>query len=226
MIGPFWITLSMGIMIGTLGVLYSKILKTNSSDYLPYLATGLFTWGLISNLINDGCRAFNSGGNLIKQLSAPLSIHIFRELWSNALIAAHNILVVFVVLLVFHVNPGWVFLLVIPGFFFILINGFWVGLLLGLISARFRDIPLIVASVVQVTFFLTPILWMPDMLPERHVFLDANPFYHFTEIVRGPMLGKVPTIENFIVVVIVTLVGWAVALLFYTAYRRRLAYWV
>jgi len=117
-------------------------------------------------------------------------------------------------------------LLVLPALLVLLLNGFWIALMLGLLSARFRDIPLVVASVVQVLFFITPIIWKPDMLPGRAPMLDLNPFHHLIEILRAPLLGQVPTLENWVAVVVITFVGWAVALWFFSAYRWRLAYWV
>lgn len=225
-IGPFWITISTGIMIGALGLLYSQIFRVDTSEYLPYLAAGFFAWGLISNLVIEGCQAFNSSDYLIKQLSAPLSIYVYRVVWSNVLTAAHNIWIFIIVAIWFKVEIGWSILVALPALFLILINGLWAGLLLGLLSARFRDIPMIVASIVQVMFFITPIFWKPEMLPGRSFLLDANPFYHFVEILRGPMLGQMPTLENWLAVLLVTALGWFVALAAYTAYRWRLAYWV
>lgn len=225
-LGPFWITLSTGIMIGALGLLYSQIFKVELADYLPFLAAGLFVWGVISNLVIEGCLAFTSSEHLIKQLSAPLSIYVYRVLWSNLLTAFHNVWIFILIALWLRLSVGWPVLLVIPAVLLILLNGLWVGLLLGLLSARFRDVPMIVGSVIQVMFFLTPVIWKPNMLPGRTLLLDANPFYHFVQILRGPMLGEVPSLEHWIMVVIVTVLGWVVALAFYTAYRWRLAYWV
>ena len=225
-IGPFWITISTGIMIGALGLLYGQILNIDTADYLPFLAAGFFAWGLISSLVTEGCQAFNSSEHLIKQLSAPLSIYVYRVLWSNLLTAAHNVWIFVLVSLWYSVGIGWSVVLVLPALALILFNGLWVGLLLGLLSARFRDIPLIVASVMQVMFFITPIMWKPDMLPGRALLLDANPFFHFVEILRAPMLGQMPSAENWLAALSVTLVGWVIALTFYTAYRWRIAYWV
>jgi ABC-2 type transport system permease protein len=226
MLGPFWITISTGIMIAALGLLYAKIFKLDTSQYLPYLTAGFFAWDLISGLVRDGCVAFHSSEHLIKQLRAPLSIYVYRVLWSNLLTAAHNIWIFFLVALLFKVDTGWPLLLAIPAIILILINGLWVGLLLGLISARFRDIPMIVGNIVQVMFYITPIIWKPDMLTGRVFFLDANPFYHFVAILRGPLLGQIPSMEHWVIVLLVTLIGWAITLIFYTAYRWRLAYWV
>lgn len=225
-LGPFWITLSTGVMIGALGLLYSQIFKVDLAEYMPFLAAGLFVWGIISTIVLEGCQAFISSEHLIKQLSAPLSIYVYRVLWSNLLTALHNIWIFVLIGLWFRLDLGWPTLLAVPALALILVNGLWIGLLLGLLSARFRDIPMIVASVVQVMFFMTPVIWRADMLPGRTLLLDANPFYHFLQILRDPMLGQLPSLENWVVALLITLVGWALALTFYTAYRWRLAYWV
>lgn len=225
-IGPFWITLSMGIMVGALGLLYGTIFKQDMHDYLPFLAAGFIFWGLISGMITDGTRVFIGAEGLIRQLPAPLSVHVYRLLWSNLITFAHNVAIFVVVALWYGINPGWNVLLVLPALALLFLNGFWLALLLGLLSARFRDIPLVVASVVQVVFFVTPVIWKADMLPGRALILDLNPFYHLIEVLRAPLLGHLPAVENWVAVIVVTVVGWAVALWFFSAYRWRLAYWV
>lgn len=225
-IGPFWLTISMGLMVAALGLLYGKIFKIELSEYLPYLSLGFIVWGLISSLILDGAKAFTSAEGLMRQLAAPLSIHAYRVVWTNLIIFAHNVAIFVVVALWFDVNPGWGILLAIPALFLLLLNGLWVAILLGLFSARFRDVPLIVSSVVQVMFFITPVIWKPSMLPGRVLFLELNPFYHMVAILRDPLLGQPPQLTNWLAALSITLLGWVLAIYFYTGYRWRLAYWV
>ena len=225
-IGPFWLTISMGIMVGALGLLYGTIFGQPMEDYLPYLAAGLLIWGLLSSLILEGGRAFIAAEGLIKQLPAPLSIHVYRVAWSNLVIFMHNFVIYFAVAFWFEKYPHWPVLMVIPALALLLLNGVWIGLLLGLLSARFRDIPQISASIVQVMFFITPIMWKPEMLPDRALILELNPFYYLIEIVRAPLMSSWPSIKVVFGCLVITGIGWALALIFYTAYRWRLAYWV
>jgi ABC-2 type transport system permease protein/lipopolysaccharide transport system permease protein len=225
-VGPFWITLSMGVTVAALGILYGALFQQSLKEYLPYLAAGFVVWGLISGLLTDGAKAFVEAEGLIRQLAAPLSVYVYREVWGNFLIFAHNLVVYLVVIVIFQINPGWTAFLAIPGVLMLLIIGAAVGLLFGLISARFRDVPQILASIVQVMFFVTPILWKVEMLPERAILLDLNPFFHLLEIVRAPMLGVLPTWQNWGVAFGVAFVSWALALACYTAFRWRISYWV
>lgn len=225
-IGPFWLTISMGVMVGSLGLLYAGLFKLPVADYLPFLAIGFIVWGLISALITDGCSAFISAEGTIKQVRMPLSIHVYRVVWRNLIIFAHNIVIFVVVAVIFSIWPGWAGLLALPGLALVCLNGLWAGLLLGLVSARFRDVPQIVASVVQVAFFLTPIIWKPELLPERAHVLVLNPFYHFVRLVREPLLGQVPGALSWLFVLGVTVAGFAVTFAMYRRYRWRIAYWV
>lgn len=225
-IGPFWLTISLGVMVAGLGVLYAGIFRQPVGDYLPYVAAGFTIWGLISGLILDGTRCFTGSESMIRQLPGPLSLYVYRVVWTNFMVFVHNIWVFVIAALIFGVNPGWGVVLVFPGLLLLLINGVWVGLLFGLIGARFRDVPQIIASVTQLAFFMTPIIWKPEMLSGREFILDANPLYYLIEVVRGPLLGHVPPLEQWFVVLMITLGGWLLTLMFFTVYRWRIAYWV
>ena len=225
-LGPFWLTISLGFTVGALGFLYGTLFNQPIDDYLPYLAAGFVVWGLISGLINDGTRAFIDSEGLIKQLSAPLSIYVYRSVWSNALIFLHNILVFFLVVLIFSKPLSWTLLLVAPGLALLLLNGVWAALLLGLVSARFRDVPQIISSLVQVMFFVTPVLWTTEMLPDRALLLELNPFFYFVELVRAPLLGSTPELRIWLIGCTITAIGWIAAIAVYAAYRWRIAYWL
>src|SRR5712691_1836695 len=74
-IGPFWITLSMGSFILLLGVIYSRIFNMEIRTYLPFLTAGFLVWGFISAGANEGCGAFQEGGQIMKQIRLPYSLY-------------------------------------------------------------------------------------------------------------------------------------------------------
>ena len=82
-------------------------------------------------------------------------------------------------------------LLAIPGMALVFLNQCWLGICLAVLSTRYRDIPPIVATVLQITVFATPIMWPVSSLGEKHFIADINPFYHLIEIVRGPLDRRV-----------------------------------
>jgi len=227
-LGPFWLTISMGVLIGALGFVFGRIFNSPLHEFLPFLAAGIILWTYISTVINEGCTAFISSDAVIKQLPLPMFLHIMRVIWRNLVILAHNIVIIPVLFLVFLRPLELVALLAIPGLILTTLTLAWVALLAGVLCTRYRDLSQMVASVLQITFYVTPIIWMPSMLSGRRdfIFLDINPFYHLIEVVRAPILGVAPTLTNWLVSIGISLVGWVITLAVYGKYRSRISYWL
>jgi ABC-type polysaccharide/polyol phosphate export permease len=227
-LGPFWITLSMGVMIGTIGIVFGQIFKSPMKEFLPFLTIGMVLWTFIATVVTEGSTGFISAESIIKQLPIPLFVHIMRMIWRNFLIFLHNLVIFPIVMLVVGKPFGWIALMSLPGLALDIVNLGWIVLLLAIVCARYRDLPQIVASVLQVVFYLTPVMWVPSLLPQRAgtYLLDLNPIYHLLEITRAPLLGHSPSAENWLVSCVLAIVGWAVALWVFGRYRRRIAYWL
>ena len=225
-VGPFWITISMAAMIGGVGYMYAGLFGQKLDEYLVYLAAGIIVFNLISSVMTDGTYVFIASSRAILQAKAPLSIYVYQMIWKNFLIFLHNVTIQIILLIAFQVQVGMGVVLALAGLLLIMVNSIWAGLLLGALSARFRDIPPIVASLMQVAFFLTPIFWKREHLPNREAFVDLNPFYYFIELVRMPLLGQIPPAHMWLVVLAMTCIGGIVSLLFFARYRRRIAYWI
>lgn len=226
MIGPFWLTISYGAMIAGMGPLYGRLLQQDISAYLPYLAIGFVGWFLIASLITDGCNAFIAAEGMVKQIKLPLTVHVLRVVWKNLIILAHNLVIVVAVLAFYQVELTWHVVLLPVGILAVALNGVWFGTLFGLLCARFRDIPPIIASLVQLAFFMTPVMWRPEMLGGHRWAAEWNPLFHFLEIVRAPILGHGAAVQSWMVVLGITVVGYGVTFMVFSRFRPRIAYWV
>ena len=142
------------------------------------------------------------------------------------IIFAHNAVIYLGVLVYFQLWPGPAVLYVIPGVLIVTLNGALTSSYLGIVSTRFRDIPQIVASVLQIIFFITPILWKPELLETHSFLLTWNPFFHMIEIIRAPLLGQIPSLENYAAVALITALNLLLAASFFSRFRGRIAYWV
>jgi ABC-2 type transport system permease protein len=231
-LGPIWITISMAVTAVALGILYAGLFGNDLSVQLPYILVGFIVWTFISGCISEGSEVFIANEGLIKQLPAPLSVHVYRLVWRQMLFFAHNLIVYAVMLVIFPQSLGWASLTVFPALLLLGVNGAWVALLLGIVTTRFRDLAPIVQSVVQLLFFLTPIVWIYEDLLEnaavaaRARLVEFNPLLHFVEIVRQPMLGQEQHLRHWVVVLGITVVGWVLTLVALRRYRSRVAYWV
>jgi lipopolysaccharide transport system permease protein len=225
-LGPFWLTASTAIMVVALGVLYSELFNQAIDDFLPFFCVGLLVWNLIASYLTEGGALFTGSESYIKQISLPYSVYAYRSSWAKLIIFAHNFIIYIGVLIYFRIWPGAVALLAIPGLAIVVLNGTVANLAIGMVSARFRDVPQLIASVVQIVFFLTPIFWKPQSLRGHAYITDFNPFYHLLEIVRAPLLGNWPTQTNYVGALLVTLINVAIAGALFSRFRSRIAYWV
>ncbi|WP_426110393.1 ABC transporter permease [Massilia sp. PWRC2] len=227
-LGPFWLTISMGVMIATIGIVFGKIFNSPMADFLPFLTVGMILWTFMSTVIAEGCLSFVAAEGVIKQLPLPLFIHVLRVIWRNFLILAHNIIIFPLVLLAVGKPVGMEAFLSIAGLLVVIVNLTWMILILAILCARYRDLPQIVNSALQIVFYLTPIMWLPNLLPAKaSVYLLVwNPFFHLIEIVRAPLLQRLASEVNWEVTLGLAVVGWAMALAVYGRYKLRIAYWL
>ncbi|CAM2176572.1 Lipopolysaccharide transport system permease protein [Paraburkholderia sacchari] len=225
-LGPFWITLTMLITIAGMGPLYGALLKQDVREFVPFLALGIITWGLISSLILEGGAAFSGAESIIRSVKLPLTLHILRGIYRNLIIFFHNVLAYLPIMLYAGIVPKIEWLLAIPGVLIILVAAFPVSIILGIFCTRFRDMQPIVGSVVQLAFFLTPILWKPSALGTRAYIANFNPLFIFMELVRGPIYGALPDGATYLSAIGVTVVLYVVALPLFVRYRARVAFWI
>ena len=226
-LGPFWITIAMIVWILAIGPLYSLLLGIGSREFIPYLAMGIITWGLLSGLILDGAAAFVGAEHLVRSMKLPYSVHVLRCLQRNLIIFAHNLLAYLPFMLWLGIAPRWGWLWALPGVALILLVALPATFLLGTLAARFRDLQQMIASIVQLSFFLTPIFWKPELLGAHAWLADWNPFHLLLEVVRGPVVnGAPPPLHVYARIGGLLLLLLALSMPFFIRYRRRLAFWV
>jgi lipopolysaccharide transport system permease protein len=227
-IGPFWITIGNVVGILTVTIVYGMIFKVDLAIFLPYIATSMTMWGFLTQSIVESCVAFIGAEGVIKQLPLPFFTYVFRLIWRNLLLLAHNFVVLPIILVVSGFGFGFEFFLLIPGMILVILVLAPLSIILATISARFRDIQPLVANSLQIAFYVTPVIWMPTALaPEiAHYLLGFNPLYHLLQVLRMPILGDVPTVENYAVTVGLAVLTWMVAAILFSKNKARIALWL
>jgi ABC-type polysaccharide/polyol phosphate export permease len=225
--GPFWTTVSLAVFVLTLGLLWSNLWNKDAKVYLPYLTSGMLYWTLISSICTEACFGYFNNEILLKQLRISYTLLACATVWRNVIVFFHNISIYVLVCIYAGIAVTGTTLLVIPGFALLCLNATWIAVLLGAVCARYRDILPLVGTILQISLFLTPIFWSPDQLSGRMAeFAQYNPLYHLIAIVREPLLGRAPEPLHWIVVLGITLVGWAVTVQALSKFRHRIVYWI
>jgi len=227
LLGPFWLTLSSAVMVASMGFLYATLFHQSLQQYLPFLSISLILWGAgIGALTGEACNCFVSAEQTIRSTRMPFTVQVLRTVVSNCVVLAHNVIVPLVVFVLFRVWPGWHALLSLPGFVLWLLDGAAVCYLLGCIGARFRDVPPIVGSLMQIFYYVTPVFWHPSQLGAKGWWLPLNPFDSLLEVVRAPLLGQSPGLFVWAVALGDSLLLWAAAWLLFVRARSRIAFWM
>jgi homopolymeric O-antigen transport system permease protein len=228
-LGPFWLTLSTSVMIGTMGVVYSYLFHIDMTSYFPFLALSIILWTFLSGVMNDGCNTFIQAESVIRGTKLPFSLYAARTVLRNLIILAHNIVVVAAVFLLFGVPLDPFAVLALPGFVVWLVDGFLVCLLFGIFCTRFRDVPQIIQSILQIVFFVTPIMWQPSLVkghPLTSLIIAINPFEALLHIVRAPLLGERVGFLAWTDALCVSGLLFIVTSLLFARLRGRIAFWV
>jgi ABC-type polysaccharide/polyol phosphate export permease len=226
LLGPFWVTLSTFVLVVSMGLIYSHLFHTAPITYMPYLGLGLIVWQLISSLITEGCQTFLMAEAIIQQVPVPFSIHAYRVVCRNLIVFAHNLAIVPLGWIAFGISLDWHLLEAVAGCFVLAVNGVWVTLFFGMFSTRFRDIAPIVASFLQVTFFLTPIFWPIDSLGVYRPIAEFNPLFCAIDVIRAPLMGVPVEPYSWPVLAAATVVGFGITFVLFARFRSRIAYWV
>jgi homopolymeric O-antigen transport system permease protein len=227
-IGPFWTSISLAMYVIAVGVVGAGLWHQNIREYLPFLISGMVAWLLVSTIISEACTLMVTGHALFRNVTFEYSILAYALVWRNLIIFLHNLAVY--VLIVGILRPesiGWTALLAVPGVILVAVNGVWIALLCGMFCLRFRDVTQLIASLLQISMLITPIFWPPETLTgtRRAVFVETNPLFHVVDIVRAPLLGNVPGMISYLVVAVITVVGWYVTYAVFRHFRKRIAYW-
>jgi ABC-type polysaccharide/polyol phosphate export permease len=225
-LGPFWITISMGLMVLGIGLVYSKLFGISVPEFLPLVALGIVFFGTISGTINEGCETFVQAASMLSQTSLPMFTFVWRTVLRNLINLAHHLVIVVAVLVFYgywrHANVP----LALVGLLFLVLNASWLSMLVGIASARFRDIPQVVISVMQFAMFVTPVFWPAKRLGAHRGVLDLNPFYHMLEGVRAPLMGEQAAPHTYLFLAGMALVGWTVTFAIFAHTRRRIVHYL
>ena len=228
-LGPFWLTISMAVQVSAMGVVYAFLFHVNVHSYLPYLTISMILWSYLNSLISDGCICFSNSDGLIKGTRMPFTVHAARSIVRNTIILGHNLIVVVGVFAIMGVHVSLYALAAIPAFALWIIDAFAISILFGAICARFRDVPQIIMALMQVAFFITPIMWYAKTLeshPKADILIRFNPFFYILEIFRAPLLGSPLTMDMIIKALIVSVGIIIVSAIGFARTRGRIAYWV
>ena len=202
MLGVGWSLLHPIAMTAVLCTVFSTLFQADVRTYGPFLLAGLVTWNFFVSVMNHGCQSFFQGESYIRQYPAPLAIYPLRSTLGAGI---HFLLGLCVVLvLVWCLNgfsnfPALVSL--VPTLLMLFVVGWSVAACMGVINVMFQDTQHLIEVLVQILFYVTPIIYPAELLQKRGLgwFVAINPAATFLELIRRPILeGTIPSPMTFV----------------------------
>ncbi len=226
-LGPVWLTINSVIFVAAFGFIGSRLFNVPIKEYMLYLSLGQIIFNYFSMSMNDACLAFVQADGYIKNFRLPLSIYVLRVMHRSAINFMHSLPVLLVVVLWFgnvrQINYGWLVL----GIVFALLLVYFCSSVLALISARFRDLPMLVTSAMQILIFVSPVMWKASQLGGKaEALLYMNPVAVILDVTRTPIMGGVPQLPALTACCLMLLVSALLYITIYIPLRSRVAYWV
>ena len=227
-IGPLWETINVLVLTLGITVVASAVFGGGApADLIGYVGLGIITWSLISSSILEGASTFVRNASYITSTNLSIDLYVGRTIFKTFLVFCHHFILYALALVTGFVSLSWTSPLALFGLLLLILNAYWMATFLAFVCARYRDVEIIIRNFMQLAFFITPVFWDYRLIAsDRQFIVDYNVFFYFIEIVRGPLLGELPPLRYYVVVLAVTLIGYGLAFLVYRRMRRQLAFYV
>ncbi len=236
-IGSLWIVIAFVITATGIGVLLAELTGRPMELHVPHVLFGMAAWNYVSNTVTSGCTVFFAHRPMILQLSLPRSTFILTQVFRHGTLFLVQLMSAAVVAALFGWRPGVEAVYVIPAITLFVLAGFGVTFVVAFLTIRLPDIGEVVASVMRLAFFFTPIIWVfetrstqlanqPDNFGLLAFLVQWNPFTHFVEIVRSPLMYGGASTLNWATAVGLSLGLFVLGMICLQMSGRRLSYWL
>jgi ABC-type polysaccharide/polyol phosphate export permease len=226
-LGQFWIMLSSAISVSMMGLVWAYLWNQPVRELLPFVGVSMTVWQFLSAVLNDSTMAFPQYSHYFLNQYTPASTIIYAVLYKNVATFFLNMIFPLAVIVFFGGAVTAYSLLSVVGLFLVIVWCVSIGYALAILCARFRDIVQVVSSLLQVAFFVTPVLWKPEFLPpQAHYFVTCNPFAPLLAVVRDPLLGRPLSWDVWLTACAIVLATLVCVLPFVGRFCRRLVYWL
>ncbi|MGJ4962388.1 ABC transporter permease [Bradyrhizobium sp. HKCCYLRH3061] len=225
MLGPWWITATNAITALIMGAVAGRFLGADMKTYLPHFMVSMTIWNFIASSLGESCYTMINAGGMIKAVDMPILIHVMRMVQRNLIIFLHNIAIIPVIWLIYPWPIGIVSLLSLFGLALIYVFIVSASTIISMICVRYRDVPPVMNAILQLLFFVSPIIWAPSQIKGGELAVALNPVAYLLAITRDPLMGNVPSLASWAGAVGFIAVLTAAMTYIYTRYRSRVVYW-
>jgi ABC-type polysaccharide/polyol phosphate export permease len=226
-LGPLWIAGGMVATSLAISISWGAMSGQPLHDFLPFAMGGILVWThFIGILVIDAPELFVAAQGSIRNNAFPFTFYVMRFMARSIMVFAHNLVVFWAATLIVgnpHI-PNWE---ILPGLVVLTLVVLVLAPVIGMVSARYRDLRFMLPFLAQILFFITPVFWHPDTLSgTKSAIVDYNPLYYLLEIVRTPLLGQSVSAHIWTVALAILAISFLIWFIAFSMARRRIAFWI
>ncbi|MGD9253926.1 MAG: ABC transporter permease [Holophagae bacterium] len=213
-LGVAWSLLSPLLTMIVMSIAFSAIFRFSVPNYPVYVLAGLVFFGFFQETTTQSMRSLVFGGSLLKKVYVPAATFPLSSVGTGLVNLGLTLVPIVFIMLVLGHNFTWAFFFVPVGTLLIAVFSLGVGLIMATLAVFFSDVVEMWGVLVRALFYLTPVMYPEEILPERFVWIvTANPLYHLLRCWRDPIyLGTSPPLSSVAVAtatsVGVLVIGW------------------
>lgn len=218
-LGFFWSLLNPLLMMIILTLVFSTLLRAGIENFPVFLLTALLAWRFFSISTSMSLSSIIGNSPLVTKVYFPRWLLVLSSNFANLIGSTLEFAVLFPLLIFLGMKVTYLALLLpaILALEFMLIIG--VSLILASLNVYYRDVNQIWDIILQLGFFLCPIIYSITLIPERYIFTySLNPMTRIIESIRKILYyNTLPTITDFIIVLAI---GLLLLIIGYLIFRR------
>ena len=223
-LGVLWSIVEPLLMLAVLFFVFSTMFK-NEIEYFPiYLLSGLVTYNFFKNGTTIALSSLSNRSSLITQIYFPRSIPAISSCLTASIMLMVELAVLGVFMVYFQFTPSLTVLYLIPIYALAFVFVLGVSLGLSVLNVKFRDVQFIWGIILHAGFFLTPIFYRFDFLPESvQNILQLSPIVQIVEMVHFVTLyGTLPSLNSVLYSVGSIFVTFVIGYLIFRKYQARI----
>lgn len=211
--GYFWVILNPFFQILIMSFVFSTIMKipTNANASIPYIVflyVGLLPWTLFSNSLTSASGSIVSNAGLITKVYFPRTILPISTIFAKIIDFMFALTILIAFMFIYQVPVNLNIIWVVPIFFIQQIFTLGLSLFLAAINLVYRDIQYLLSLIISLWFYLTPIVYPTDIVPEKYkLIFKLNPMSVITNAYRQAILaGGVPSLSSLSIALLVSII--------------------
>jgi ABC-type polysaccharide/polyol phosphate export permease len=225
LLGYFWTLFKPLMLFGVIYLVFSVFLKSPMQNYGVYLLLGIILWTYFTESTQTGMNSLVNKRELITKIFFPRENLVYAANISSMVTLLLNLVIFALFFFGSGLHLGWSSLLFLPyvGLLFLFTTG--LSLILASLYARFHDLSHIWEVILQILFWITPIVYDLSFVPDQYrQWLYLNPMTQFISFSRRIFLiDQVPSLKQHAVLLFTSLLVFALGYYFFKKQEYRIA---